>query len=283
MPGHIEHLGADSVAGWARHPTHPTYPITVHLLAGGLVVATTLAELAREDGMAGFALARPPGTDRLAVMLGETGELLALPPGPESPWPSARPSALLRVEDLLALAPIGGWRDGSCALDAAAAGLRLETIVELLCQDFLAGALSGELLRAAWARARRLGPDAVRRMLVATPAYRMRRIYADRAPGGIFARALVRAAASNDLPTLRLGGASAREVSAAELLALDGHDFITACYRRLLLKEPDPEGMAHYEARLRRGDTKIDIVRFIGDELESIRAGIVLIDLPEDE
>ncbi len=279
MPGHVDVLDATSVQGWARHAVHADYAMLVHLLADGRVVASTLADLPRGDGLPGFMLTRPASaaTGRLAVMLGETGEMLALPPSaPAAP-------ARLSVEDLLALAPVGRWRDGSCVRDAEAWGMRLETIVELLCQDFMAGAMTGELLRAAWARARRAGPDAVRRMLIGTPAYRMRLVYADRAPGGIFARALVRESAARDVPTLRLGAASAREVSAAELLALEGRDFITACYRRLLLKEPDPEGMAHYEARLRRGDTKLDIIRFIGDELESIRAGIVLVDLPEDE
>ncbi len=276
MPGHVDLIAADTVQGWARHPVYADYPMTVHLLCDGRIAVSTLAETVRTDQMPGFALARPAWTQagRLAVMLGETGEMLLSPP---------KPPARMRVEDLLAITSPSTWRTGACARDAAGWGFCLETQIELICQDFLAGALTGELARAAVTAARRGGTDAVRSLLLNAPAYRHRLIYADQAPGAIFSRFLVHQSASGDKPTLRLGTASAREVPATELLALDGVAFITACYRRLLLKEPDPEGMAHYQARLRRGDAKIEIIRFIGNELESIRAGIVVVDLPENE
>lgn len=278
MPGRVEQAEAGRVVGWARHPVHPAYPMTVHLLHQGVVAATSLAEPAGPDRPPGFALAVPAGAipSRCQVMLGETGTELALPgagPGP----------SVLRVEDLLARRAARPWLDGTCHIDAALAGMGLVSIVELLCQDHLGEPPAPPLLRACLSLARKDGADAVRRFLIHSPYYRARRIYADRAPGGIFAQTLVRSVAARDADATRLGDVRLIEVSAHELLALDGAVFIATCYRRLLAKEVDPEGLTHYMARMAQGDPKAAIIRHLGNELESIRAGIVVVDLPDDE
>jgi hypothetical protein len=45
----------------------------------------------------------------------------------------------------------------------------------------------------------------------------------------------------------------------AALLALPEREFVDECYRRLLLREPDPGGAAHQVERVRRGDDRLAI------------------------
>jgi hypothetical protein len=45
-----------------------------------------------------------------------------------------------------------------------------------------------------------------------------------------------------------------------ELFSLDGHAFITAAYRNLLQREPDPNGMAYYLGRLSMGYGKAGVI-----------------------
>jgi hypothetical protein len=276
MHGNVDLVEPGWIRGWARHGAHPDYPLTVHAVLLGVVVASALADIAREDGMPGFQLAVPPDAPatRLAVLVGETGAFLTMPA-------PARPVAVT-VEDLLSLPAPRPWVTGLCWRDAEAAGMRPDTIIDLLCQDFLGCPAEAGLLRAALALGHAEGIDRVRRMLIESPDYRMRRVRADRAPGAMFSKPLVRAVAGRDLDAVRVGPLRLTQVSATPILDLDGADFVIACYRHLLGKEPDAEGMTHYLARLARGDTKLQLIRHIGNELESIGRGIVLIDLPHE-
>lgn len=45
-----------------------------------------------------------------------------------------------------------------------------------------------------------------------------------------------------------------------ELFAINGAEFITAAYRNLLGREPDPHGMAYYLGRLARGHGKASVI-----------------------
>jgi hypothetical protein len=72
--------------------------------------------------------------------------------------------------------------------------------------------------------------------------------------------------------------AVARGVPASELLRLDGPEFVTELYRRVLLKEPDEGGMAHYLHQLHLGRGKPAVIRMIAGDLEAITAGVRVID-----
>lgn len=76
-------------------------------------------------------------------------------------------------------------------------------------------------------------------------------------------------------------------VQIADLLALDGADFVDAFYRRLLGREADDAGLAHHVALLGSGVSKVDILRAIVKTDEFARysttvqvEGLTLLDAP---
>lgn len=55
------------------------------------------------------------------------------------------------------------------------------------------------------------------------------------------------------------------------LLALTGRDFVTNAYRMLLRREPDPDGLAHHVDELRRGTSRLELLRRIRYSTEGRR------------
>jgi hypothetical protein len=279
MAGNIDSIADGWVRGWARHPVHGLYALTVHALVDELVVATTLADGARPDGLAGFAIALPPAiaSARVTVLLGETDERLALS---APPAPAAR---RLRVEDLIATRVRRPWINGACVLDAVAAGLRPETVIDLLCRDALGRAAGPVVIANGLQRLGERGYDGVRRMLIESSEYRYRRVYADHAPGAIFSQSMILAVAGRDFTTQAQRDAKVTLVSAEPLLALEDEAFVTACYRQILRKDADRAGLAHYRGELAAGMSKVALIRHLADDFEAVSAGICVVDLPVNE
>jgi hypothetical protein len=284
MPGSILSITPDEVRGWASHPRHVSYSMLVHMIADGRVRASVLADQELADprhaaGARGFVLPLASDIDprRFSILLGETDEHL---PNPAAA--STRTYRLLTVEDLMGIPVRRPWADGTCAIDAAEAGLQPETIIDLLCRDYLGRPAGPVVLHAALAQLRSGGGyDDIRRTLLAAGEYRHRRVQADAAPGAIFAQPMILSVASRDFATDSADPASLRQVSALPLLQLDSDAFVTACYRQILRKEPDRAGLSHYLHELAAGVTKIDIIRHLAREFETISAGTQVIDLAD--
>lgn len=66
-----------------------------------------------------------------------------------------------------------------------------------------------------------------------------------------------------------------RVLLADKLLRLSGDEFITACYRSILWREPDPSGRAHYLALIIKGEDKVAIAAAIAssDEARALPPG----------
>jgi hypothetical protein len=279
MPGRLETIADGWARGWARHPLHAGYPMTVHALAAGRVVATGLADMAdRADGVPGFAVQLGLATDpeRVQILLGETDEVLAPPGRPRLP------PRLLTVEDLIATPTRRAWVRGACHIDALHAGLLAETIIDLLCRDHLGRPPGPVVMATALAQLETGGFDGVRRMLLNSSEYKYRRLYADAAPGAIFSQTLILAVAARDFTTEAQRAAKVTQVSATPLLELDDAAFVAACYRSILRKEPDRAGMSHYRGQLAAGISKVAIIRHLSNEFETISAGITITDLPQE-
>ena len=290
MPGRVTGLTTQAAFGWALHSRLPDYRVVVNLAHHALVVRSTLAESPGGPQVPPHAAGLPCGfridletlglvdddLGRLAFCIGETEERLELPAG----LPAGR-GGRMTVEDLLAEAHRPRpWVDGTTYLDAAAAGLQVETIVDLLYRDYLGRPSdpNGLAHYSAAIRAGSLTFDDVRRGFLQADEYRLRRKYLDTAPGTIFSQKIVAAAASADpAGGVALPPPVEQIVSASELTALDGEAFVSEVYRRILLKEVDEGGMAHYLNQLHIGVGKIDVIRTIASELEAITAGVRVI------
>lgn len=114
-----------------------------------------------------------------------------------------------------------------------------------------------EAAQALLAEAGRLGPLRLPNTLRARIAEQLRR-----PPSAASAQSSSQAE-SNSNATMKsspmnVTGAAAKDLTT--LLALPGPDFVRACYRTLLAREPDPAGLAFYRARLREGVDKLQIV-----------------------
>jgi hypothetical protein len=277
MPGNVEVFDAGRLGGWARHPARADYALTVHAVCAGRVVGTALADLARPDGMPGFAitLAGPPQHPAMEILIAETDERLARP-SDAAPRPRR-----LTVEDLIATPVRRPWVTGACHLDALAAGMQPQTVIDLLCRDFLGRPAGPVVTATALAQLPEQGYDGVRRMLINSSEYKYRRIYAADAPGAIFSRPGILSAAAQDFTFDSQTAARLTEVSAAMLLEQETEAFVTACYRHILRKEPDRAGMAHYLGQLAAGVSKLAIIRHLSNEFETISAGIRIVDLPQ--
>jgi hypothetical protein len=57
--------------------------------------------------------------------------------------------------------------------------------------------------------------------------------------------------------------------SVDQLLALPTHEFVPACYRSLLFRAPDPEGLLHYVGVVAKGQAKLDIAAAIASSEEA--------------
>jgi hypothetical protein len=284
VPGSILAVTPDSVLGWARHPRHAHYRMLVHLVVDGLVHASTLADGSHEavgsPGAGGWAFNLPCAETldrrRVRVLLGETDEYL-----PHTADTSPVRRRILTVEDLVATELQRPWVDGTCYMDGLAAGLLPETVIDLLCRDYLGRPAGPVVLNAALAQLGSGDYDDVRRTLLSAGEYRHRRIRADVAPGTIFAQRLVMSVASRDYAASETEAIKIRQVSARSLLELDGDAFVTACYRQILRKEPDRPGLSHYLNELAAGTRKLDIIRHLANEFETISAGTQVVDLPD--
>jgi hypothetical protein len=67
-------------------------------------------------------------------------------------------------------------------------------------------------------------------------------------------------------------------VSISELSQLDGEDFVSAAYLRILHKAVDPDGLDYHLYELGRGQDKGMLLRRMANEEEAIASGVVLID-----
>ncbi|MFY7950504.1 MAG: DUF4214 domain-containing protein [Gemmatimonas sp.] len=78
---------------------------------------------------------------------------------------------------------------------------------------------------------------------------------------------------------MNVAGAATQDLTT--LLALPGPEFVRACYRTLLAREPDPAGLAFYRARLREGVDKLQIVCELAASPEAKNKGRTLPGLAE--
>lgn len=294
MPGKVTQLNEQRAIGWATHPRLVDYAVLVNVSHRSLVIRSTLADRrligADETGGPqghGFVvdLARlglsASELGELRFIVGETDEPLPLPEG------VARPAkATLTVEDILALAHAPrGWVTGETYLDAAAAGLRTETIVDMFYRDYL-GRPSDPNGLAHYTKSINTGSisyDDIRRSFVEVDEFRLRRKYSDNAPGSIFSQKIVISAAVGDHAATLALPESMAAVDVSALTALDGAAFVGEVYRQLLQKEADAAGMAHYLHQIGLGVTKLDIIRRVASELEAITLGVQVIGLDEQE
>ncbi len=292
MPGTVTELTAQRAIGWATHPRLTDYGVLVNVVHRSLVIRSTLADRrlfgAEETGgpqghgfVVDIARLGVTGAElgELRFVIGETDEPLALPSDVAAPVKS-----ILTVEDILALAHAPrGWVTGETYVDAGAAGLRTETIVDMLYRDYL-GRPSDPNGLAHYVKSVNAGTtsyDDIRRSFVEVDEFRMRRKYIDNAPGSIFSQKIVIAAAVDDLDATMPPPASTPAVELHHLTALEGAAFVGEVYRQLLQKEADDAGMAHYLHQIGLGMTKLDVIRRVASELEAITLGVQVIGLDE--
>lgn len=277
MPGSILALTPHMVRGTATHPRHRAYVMTVHVLMQGRRIATALAALMQDGRAQGFEIRfeTTMNPQHLQVVLGETDEYLQMP----AVHAPARPHRT--VEDLIATPAPRPWVNGACTIDAEQAGLLPETVVDMLCRDFL-GRPAGASTIGSSLRRLQEGQDyeAVRRTLLQSVEFRQRAVYADNLPGAIFSQRMLMQAASADFPSAGRVGGKVLTVSARKLLELNGETFLAACYRQILRKEPDRSGIEYYMHQMTNGRTRVEILRHLANELDAISAGVHVVDLP---
>ncbi|KWO41040.1 hypothetical protein WT97_19765 [Burkholderia sp. MSMB1459WGS] len=63
-------------------------------------------------------------------------------------------------------------------------------------------------------------------------------------------------------------------ITLSELLPYNGEQLIEQCYRKILLREPDPEGRQHYRKMLGSGRSKFAVVRSIAKSAEARKLGV---------
>lgn len=294
MPGKVTQLNAQRAVGWATHPRLAKYAVLVNVGHRSLVARSTLADrrlFGADDtggpqghgfvvdiGRLGVAAA---DLCELRFVVGETDERLPLPDGVA---PGVK--ATLTVEDILALAHAPrGWVTGETYVDAAAAGLRTETIVDMLYRDYL-GRPSDPNGLAHYTKsvnAGSIGYDDIRRSFVEADEFCLRRKYSDNAPGSIFSQKIVISAAVGDHAATPSLPEAMAAVDVGALTALDGAAFVGEVYRQLLQKEADAAGMAHYLHQIGMGVTKLDIIRRVASELEAITLGVHVVGLEGQE
>ena len=294
MPGKVTELTAQRAVGWAAHPRLPDYPVLVNVVHRSLVIRSTVAdrklqgfEAADAPGAHGFAvdIARlgltPAEFSDLHFVVGETDEQLEMPAAV-----AGTGRHTLTVEDILALSQAPrGWVTGETYVDAAAAGLRTETIVDMLYRDYL-GRPSDPNGLAHYVKSVNAGAisyDDIRRSFVEADEFRLRQKYVDNAPGSIFSQKIVIAAAVDDLAPTMSQAAPAPVIELVELTALDGAAFVSEVYEQLLHKKADAAGMAHYLHQMGLGMTKLDIIRKVASELEAITLGVRVVGLDEQD
>ena len=293
MPGKILSLTPTQAVGWAKHERLPDYRVLVNVVHRSVIVRSVLAEAelswveapdAPPRSGFRFDLTRLGVAEdeipKLRFSIGETDEWIDMPEG----WTGTGPGPLT-VEDLLVGAHSRrAWVTGMTYVDAASAGLRAETIIDMLYRDYL-GRPSDPNGLAHYASAVLAGAntyDDIRRSFVDADEFHMRRKHVDNAPGSIFSQKIVMAVASADAGQSTPATSSGMTVVATELARLDGAEFVTELYRRLLLKEPDEGGLAHYIHQLHSGVPKMAVIRTIAGELEAITAGVRVVGYPPE-
>lgn len=65
--------------------------------------------------------------------------------------------------------------------------------------------------------------------------------------------------------------AKIRRMSATQLLGLSDRQFVEQCYRQILLREPDTDGVVHYLTRIGLGDDRLAIAAAIASSQEGSR------------
>ncbi len=197
MPGAVTLLTPQRALGWARHPVLPLYPVTLNLVLQGRVVRSVLVEDPPPEGHVGqglrwFDLDLEPLAlteamlPRLAVILGETDELLPTPLPPE-------PGTVLRVEEVLSRNLSRPWVRGLTYHDAMRAGRSDADVLDLLYRDILGrGGDPGGMQN--YLRLLQGGQetfDGVRRALLGSGECRALRRDVSEAPGAVFSLRLV--------------------------------------------------------------------------------------------
>ncbi len=291
MAGKITELTALRASGWASHPRLPSYPVLVNVVHRSLVIRSTVADRRlhghESAGAHSFVvdIARlgltPAEFSDLRFVVGETDEQLELPD-----TVAVAAKATLTVEDILALSQAPrSWVTGETYIDAAEAGLRTETIVDMLYRDYL-GRPSDPNGLAHYVKSVNAGTlsyDDIRRSFVEADEFRLRQKYVDNAPGSIFSQKIVIAAAVDDLaPTVSQASATPM-VELTELTSLEGAAFVSEVYEQLLHKKADAAGMAHYLHQMGLGMSKVDIIRRVASELEAITLGVRVVGLEEQD
>jgi hypothetical protein len=279
MPGTIDRLTVERAVGRASHPTQNGYAVTLHVIQRALVVRSVVV-----DPVNGFDIPladltlQPDDLQTLGFLIAETDE-----------WITARLKVVpsespLRVEDILCQHVRRRWINGATYRDAVRAGLSAETMIDMFFRDLLGRSADPHGLKHYTESLRdgTMSYDDVRASLLGSDEYRMRRKYAVDAPGAIFSQKLLLRAASRDFAKPQ-PDVPVQVVPAAELVALDGEAFVSACYRRILLKEVDEAGLAHYLYCLYKGTTKLQILRGLANDPTAVTAGVRLTGLAELE
>lgn len=135
-----------------------------------------------------------------------------------------------------------------------------------------------EAARALLAEAGRLGPLRLPTALRARIAEQLRRPQ-PAASAESSSQADFESNATIKSSPMNVTGAATKDLTT--LLALPGTEFVRACYRTLLAREPDPAGLAFYRARLREGVDKFQIVCELAASPEAKNKGRTLPGLAE--
>jgi hypothetical protein len=201
--------------GWASLAEHDDYKVTVHLILGQRVLASTIADEHSMDApgsRTGFSFdiekydLRIAGVSDLDILIGETDEYLRIQDGEKS-------DQNVKVEDLLHAKRKRNWVSGETYREALEFGLSDEDIVDLLYIDILGRPAdpNGSLSYLRLLRTRQIGYDGVRKALLGSDEYRERAILASEACGAIFSDWLLRLVgekrANKDKPSIARFGA----------------------------------------------------------------------------
>ena len=260
MPGRVGFFDGSVIAGWAAHPVHEKYPMTVHAIVQGRVTASVVGDRLGPQSGFGFTieLSKQVEASHLQIMLGETDEYLELPSDGSKP-----PRRTLTVEDLIGVQTVRRWVTGECYVDAQKSGWPIEAIVEMLAFDILGRHLDDELVRSISDVLGKGGSlDGVRKSLLGSEEYSKRSIYAERAPGAVFSFRMVKgvppAVLASFVPRIAVFN-----LPASSLSEPDDQIFIADIWRRLHSSEPKQEFITSMLREMKLGRSRVDVVRNI--------------------
>ena len=133
-------------------------------------------------------------------------------------------------------------------------GLRPETILDLLCRDYLGRPPEPALVFEAMDLiGRGMSYDEFRRRLLNSREYQLRQINADSAPGAIFSDPLVRLVASRDIQAVGSSSYRSIDLPPSVMAEVSNEGFIVACHRAILSAEPTAATLADHLRQLAAG------------------------------